>query len=260
MRGVIFIALLMVATPSYANDWEKFYRPLNPSVMPAQKDPELITSSGDTERDLDAMFRKGYTVLGFSSFNSPNSKTGDAVRFAKKLKASHLMILTHLESTRTASMPLTLPTTSTAVSNGNVSAYGSGGYASGNYSGTTTTYGSQTTYIPITISRFDKAAVYFGEAPKGGLGILGRDLTPQEIARLETRRAFGIRFVRDGSPAYVSDILPGDIIVQINGAPADPAALRPLVEKGKPFTVLVDRSGLKREITVAVPDGWLAAP
>src|SRR5207248_10480767 len=99
----------------------------------------------------------------------------------------------------TTSMPLTLPTTTTSTSNGNVSVSGSGGYANGTYSGTTTTYGSRTTYFPMTVNRFSKVGLYFAEAPRTGSGILPRELNQDEIAKYETQRAFVIRYIRDGS-------------------------------------------------------------
>ena len=258
-RIIAAIFMVAIAAPSYANDWEKFYKPLPFAAqrIPAQGEPEQVPSTGDADRDLESMWRNGFAPIGFSSFNSPNSKTADAVRLGKKLKANYVMIGTNLASSTPSSVPMTLPKTTTSVSNGNASVYGSnGGYASGTYSGTTTTYGSQTTYIPVTINRFDKLAVYFGEVPKMGLGIMSRDLTAQDVAAIETRRALPVRFVRDASPAYVSDLLPGDIITQVNGQPFSDSTLRAAVLAATPFTVHVYRNGQYRDIRITIPEGW----
>lgn len=99
-------------------------------------------------------------------------------------------------------------------------------------------------------------AVYFGEVPKVGLGIFSRELTPEEMGVLETRRALAVRFIRDGSPAYVSDIFPGDIITQIDGKPFDKPALDAAFATGKPFPIKVYRNGQYKDIIVTTPENW----
>ena len=255
--GLATACVATIASNAHANDWEKFYRPLM-AVTPAplSQPPEVVPSSGNADADVERMWRNGFAPIGFSSFNSNNAKTGDAMRFAKKISARYVVLATRLASSTSSAIPMTTPTTTTSVTNGSVSAQGTGGYASGTYNGTTTTYGSQTSYIPITINRFDKLAVYFAEAPKAGLGVMGRDLTPQEIATLETRRALPVRFVRDGSPAYVSDLLPGDIIIRVDGKPFDKATLDESIEGRKPFPVTIYRGGNLRVLTITIPADW----
>ena len=199
---LLFAAALAASAPASANNWEKFYTPIaqEGDYPESSTPPEQIQSSGNLEADLEAMFRKGFAPIGYSHFNSPNVKTKDALRLAKKLKAKHLIIITDLTSSSTVNVPLTTPSSSTAYTSGTASAYGSGGYASGTYSGTTTTYGTSTSWIPVAVNRFDKFAAYFAEVPKEGLGVQSRNLDDSEVARLETRRALAVQYVRDGSP------------------------------------------------------------
>lgn len=206
-----------------ANDWEKFFTPIPAAVAPIPSSiaPQVVASTGTFEGDIETMWKKGFVSLGYSHFNSPNSKTKDAERLAKKLKAKFLVVGTDLVSSSTASVPLTLPNTTTSSTNGRVSVIGSSGVTSGTYSGTTTNYGTTTTDIPMTVNRFDKFAMYFAEMLKFGTGIFGRELSAEEVAKYETQRAFAIRFVRDGSPAYLADLLPGGIVTHVNGNPAD---------------------------------------
>ncbi|HZU64588.1 MAG TPA: PDZ domain-containing protein [Novosphingobium sp.] len=250
---------LCVGQTAHANDWEKFYRPIDSfssSVIDYDGEPEMLNSSGNLDGDIEQMWRKGFAPIGYTSFETGNNKTGDAVRFAKKLKARYLIVHANLQSSRTTSMPLTLPNTTTSYTNGNASAYGSGGYAHGTYSGTTTTYGTKTTYIPITVNRFSKAAIYFQEVPKIGFGVFSRELTPAEMQRLETRHAVAVRFVRDGSPAYVADIFPGDIITKINGLPVGTEVVKAALIGPQPVTLHVDRNGQQKDISVNVPPEW----
>lgn len=259
MRFWAFIVpLVLVAAPAHGNVWEKFYTSFGPTdtLLPSTVAPEVVPSSGDIEKDVEAMWRRGFMPIGQTSFNTNNPKTGDAVKLAKKLKARYLIVATSLVSSERSSVPLTLPTSNTSQTSGTTSAYGSGGYASGTYSGTTTTSGTQTTYIPITIQRFDKAALYFMEVPKYGAGIMPRELTSDEIAKVETRRAFAVRFVRDASPAYYADLLPGDIVLMVNGQPTDEANWESAIRSTATLQTTVIRNGQQRDINITIPDDW----
>jgi hypothetical protein len=202
------------------------------------------------------LWRKGYALIGYSAFNSPNSKTKDAMRLGEKLKARYVMLGTSLTSSQMMNVPITTPTTTTSYSNGNASAYGSGGYAHGTYSGTTTTYGSQTTYVPIVQNRFDKFAAYFGPLAKQGMGVLFRAPTPEEIARLETRHALIVQAVRDESPADVANILEGDTLITFNGQGATMASLSEAVRSGAPIAVHLLRNGQARDLMMTIPEDW----
>ena len=259
MAVIISGLALSVGQIAHANDWEKFYRPIgsySSLAIAYGGEPEMMNSSGNSDADIEQMWRKGFAPIGYTSFETANNKTDDAVRLAKKLKARYLIVQANLQSSRTTSMPLTLPHTTTSYTNGSASAYGSGGYAQGTYSGTTTTTGTQTTYIPITINRFRKTAIYFQEVPKTGLGVFSRELTPAEMQRLETRHAVAVRFVRDGSPAYAADIFPGDIITKINGQPVAPEVAKAAFTGPQPITLHVDRNGQQKDISVNVPPEW----
>lgn len=164
------------------------------------------------------------------------------------------MLATQLSSSRTVNIPLTTPTTSTSNTNGNLSVSGTGGYGNANYSGTTTTYGSQTTYIPLTVNRFNKTAAYFAPMAKRGIGVMMRDAEPAEIARYETRHLGIVRAVRDGSPADKADILEGDVILSINGQPLTKEGYATAIVAGHPLALHLMRNGQPKDITV--PQVW----
>lgn len=259
MRIILSASIaLSLASPAAANDWEKFYTAFGSSdgMIDATVDPEIVPSTGNVDRDLEAMWRRGFAATGYTYFSTRNSKTTDAKRFAKKLKARYFIAITELTSSETRSVPLTLPNTTTSYTSGTASAYGSRGYASGTYSGTTTTTGTSTAYFPMTVNRFDKVGIYFKEVPKIGAGIFLRDLTQDEIQTIETRRAFAIKFVRDNSPAYYADLLPGDIITQVNGQPADPAGWLAAIKTDIPLNITLIRNGRARQISLIIPEDW----
>lgn len=259
MRLIAAFAMSVVLSePAMANDWEKFYRayPGANQGIEAVVPPEIVPSSDDADSDMEAMWRKGFAPIGFTSFTSSNGKTADAVRFARKLKARYLIVATNLASSATIPLPLTLPTAQTTYSNGTATAYGSGGYARGTYSGTSTTYGSQTTYMPITVQSFTKLAVFFREMPKVGAGIMQRDLTNAEMARLGTRHVLAVRFVRDGSPAFIADVFPGDLITMVNGRPFSEATWAESAKGPQPMKLQIIRNGQARELEMTIPPEW----
>jgi hypothetical protein len=77
-----------LSATAHANAWEKNFRaiPTNDAVISWSGEPETVPSTGDLDADLEAMWRKGFALIGYSSFKSDNSKTNDAVRFGKKLE------------------------------------------------------------------------------------------------------------------------------------------------------------------------------
>ena len=254
-RIAIACALLIVPATAHANDWEKFYQAApvgSVPVLPADQPPQIVDLPSDPRELVDSMWRKGFTLLGASSFNSPNASTKDALRFGQKIHAAYVGMKTQLTSSRTANIPMTTPTTSTTYSNGNVSATGTGGYANGTYSGTSTTYGSQTTYLPITLNRFDKVAAFFGPTAKQGSGILSRGPTPDEVAHFETRHLLIVRSIRDGSPADKANILEGDTILTLNGEQATMDAIHAAVATGKPIAVHLIRNGQPRDVVLSL--------
>lgn len=151
MRWIAAVLGLFLTQAAHANDWEKFYTSFGPTdgLIPASASPEIVPSTGNIDQDLETMWRRGYAAIGYTSFTTSNDKTKDASRFAKKLNARYLIVATDLESSRTASISLTTPTTTTSQTRGTASAYGNGGYANGKFRGHNTNY-LTSNLIPLT--------------------------------------------------------------------------------------------------------------
>lgn len=185
--------LTATASAVHANAWEdNFQRWVAPETyIAASKDPEIVPSAGGAEQDLERMWRQGYVAVGYSSFNSKNSKTRDAERFAKEIGARYLIVGTALKSSRSGAIPIQSPTSTTTFTHGNAQVNGTGGYASGTFNGTSTTYGSQTTMLPFTINTFSKFAVYFAEVPRKGCGAIPSTGEQRRDARSRNPPCFG---------------------------------------------------------------------
>jgi serine protease Do len=204
-----------------ANDFQKFYKPyVDPRTLSdvhllGDTEQPKIFGSDDLQRDVKIAMSKGYRPIGESSFNGKVASEQAASAQAKTIGAVLVLINSKFTDTRTITTPLFLPNNQTTYNSGTV--YGMGGSA--NYSGTNTTYG--TTVVPITTQqqRYDQHAVYFVKVtkkPKFGLFLL--DLTPELRSKYERNAGAIVNVVVEESPAFIANILAGDILLEINGA------------------------------------------
>lgn len=106
------------------------------------------------------------------------------------------------------------------------------------------------------MNRYDKFGIYFKEKPKHGIGVMFRELKADEVTRLETRRAVAIISIRDGSPAYQADMLPGDIITSVNGEPADVETWGRAMTGSSVVKISFFRNGTTRDLTILIPPEW----
>lgn len=191
----------------------------------------------------------GYIPIGYSSFNSGHSEPDSgAIAEAKKVGADLVVIISpEYTGTRSTVIPWTTPTASTSYTSGTATAYGSNGTSATAYgNSTTTTYGSRTSYIPIHTDRYDYGAIYFIKF-KYKLGVWLK--RPSEVIRenLGTNKALLVDFVVRDSPAYNSDIFPGDIIISVDGHPATSKAFKKAehYDSGKSIKLTIERHGEK---------------
>ena len=149
-------------------------------------------------------------------------------------------------------VPITTPTNSTSYSTGTAIVNGPGGAATVYGSGTTTTHGSTTSYVPLTINRSDYGAVYFVKL-RFGLGVFTRDLNDSERQEMQSNKGAVVRVVVDGSAAFNADILVGDVITGIDGvAVANSQLFNDLLRErgGKTIVISFLRRGQRMEKSV----------
>lgn len=233
-KRIVFAPLLLLTLVGCAttDGYRQFYTP-GPGVTPEKVAEMRVAPPASTPQvdhiarldDQDAYrkyTREGYQPIGYSSFTSGHlQKDNDAIDQGKMVGADLVLILDpqYTESV-TTSVPLTTPTATTSYTNGMATAYGTGGSAVAFGNSTTTTYGTNTTYVPMTVNRYQYGALYFVKA-RLRLGVKMRGLSDQERQELQTNHGVYIETVVDGTPAYQSDILPGDIITTIDGSRID---------------------------------------
>jgi membrane-associated protease RseP (regulator of RpoE activity) len=243
-------------TGEEGNNYAKFYKAesgATPDAIaairaaPATGSPRVVPVTMWDASTASAYARQGYVLIGASGFTSgwPESDQ-DAISLGVQLGADLVVILApEYKGTVTASVPLTIPNTTTSHTNGSATAYGPNGPVTAFGDSTTTTNGSSTTYMPMTVQRSAYAAGYFVKG-RYHFGANFRDLTDIERQQFQTNRGAYVTYIVDNSPAYDSDILPGDVIVGVNGqAPSGRAGLMDLINanRGRTVDITVVRAG-----------------
>lgn len=255
-RAIVLFAAMALPMSAHASSAAKFYQMLPGADQISLRSavaPTLMPPAETLDETVKQMWRAGFVAVGYSSFEGPMGKQSSALKQAKKIGAQYVVMNAEHSSTTTGAFPLTMPTTSTSFSNGSVNAYGSGGFASGSYNGTTTTYGTSTTMIPYSIQRFNQAILYFAPVRTGGFGVLFGDVPDELKQTLGTNRAALVRAVRKGSPAFNSDVLDGDIITHVDGSPMTAELVKNAVDAGGAHRLTLWRRGAAIEKEVILP-------
>jgi hypothetical protein len=217
-----------VSIAGCASGYKKFYIP-SPGATPeaisatrasaAPLMPAVERSAfGDTDQVLARYAKRGYLVIGESSFNSGERVSEDeAIKQGQAVGADLVLVfIPQYTGSVTSSVPITTPTTNTSYTTANATAYGPGGAVSAYGNATTTTYGSSTTYIPMTVNRSDYGAIYFVKG-RFRIGAFVRNLNDLERQLLETNQGVVVTAIVDDSPAYKADLLTGDTIIAMDG-------------------------------------------
>ena len=257
----ISVSLLVAGCVS---GYKQFYQPAQGAtpeaiaalrVAPPPATPLVERSQpGDGQLILDAYAKRGYVMIGHSSFNSGRPESEEsAVRQGQEVGADLVLILNpKYTGSVTSAIPITTPTTTTSYSSGSATAYGPGGPVTAYGTGTTTTYGSTTNYVPFTVHRSDYGAVFFIRQ-RFGLGVFTRDLNDAERQEFQSNKGAAVRLVVDGTPAFDADILVGDVITAIDGSTVSSArVLNDLLREraGKVIAVSIVRRGQHIEKSV----------
>jgi len=221
MKSVIVFLIGLLLTGCAANGFVKYYQDRTggadltkaPVIFPTG-DPKLF-AGGNPDADAQRMLENGYVLIGISTFNGANVNMNDALVQAKSVKAELVLTYSQHTGTRTGVLPLTLPNTQTSTTNlsGNIS--GSGGYRSFYGNANTTTYGTQTTYMPYSVERYDYLAAYWLKRKPPAFGVHVRALPPELRQQIASNKGVLVNAVVNNSPAFRCDILKGDVLRKI---------------------------------------------
>lgn len=258
--SAILCSLLLLA--GCANPVAQFYQGMTDVRSKAAYDASVrgvqIYTTDDFERDRLRLARKGFFPIGQSTFNAAASSVSEAqVREQAAAIGAHVVLVASRYShTVTGAAPMTIPKNSTSFSSGTATAYGPGGTVQAYGTGTTTTYGSQTVMVPYSVARSDFSMLFFAK----NRSLVGIALVPLDDAtrqRLQTNIGARVESVVDDSPAFFADILPGDVLLSIGGAPVTENSFSGLVRQhaGRLVTFELDRGGVRltKDVQIGAP-------
>jgi len=248
-----------------ASGYSQFYRAADGSspellaqrrVAPAPKEPAVDHIGQVTDDIWTAYARHGYVAIGQSAFNSGRPEPeANAVAQARKVGADLVIIIDpRYTGSTTSSIPLTVPKTTTSYTTANATAYGAGGTVNAYGNATTTTYGTQTTYIPMTVHRSDYGAVYLVKL-KYSFGARFDDLSDAQRQQLKSNHGAVLKLIVNDTPAFRADFLPGDIVVAVDDAPTYNSAefqrqLESSAGKTINVTIVRDDQRLSKSVTL----------
>lgn len=214
------------------NPYQKFYQD-NISGKNLEIEPfsgsTKIYSSKNIDQDIRNIYRNGYSVIGSSSFRSGPQNNSGLSQQAKEVGADIVLVKNTDAGSFHGSAPILQynpSTTSSTTSTGiiEMNSWGANGNSSGvaTYSGqaTTTTPGSfSTMMVPVNYQLYDHTAFFFRKMRPPVFGVLARPLTLEMKQKLGSNLGVYVWVVRDGSPAYLNNILEDDLLIKFNGGP-----------------------------------------
>lgn len=216
----VFVLMAAVLLGGCASGYQEFYKPyvdartLDEVELLKPGEEPRVSSTKDFDRDIKVLRSKQYVPLGYSAFNGAYEEDEGNVKVqAKRVGATVVLVNTEYTDTVTTTSPLYVPTSSTTYHSGSVYA----GDAYGAYSGTSTTYGC--TVVPITTNqmRYDHRAMFFVKSTKKlRFGVFFDNLSDEQRRVLQRNTGATIDVVVEGSPAFCSNVLPGDILIKVN--------------------------------------------
>lgn len=248
---IFIVTTLLLLLSACASPFTQYYQDStagvgvkgNPILMPFVGDP-IVRKGDNPKEDLIKMVEDGYVKIGLSSFNAGNVNEDGALNQARAVNAAIVLIYSKYTNTVTGAMPLVTPNTTVSNTYVNGSSYG----RPFNANAQTTTYGTQTTYIPYSVNRSDYLAVFYAKAKPPALGISTVEIPSDMRRSVGTNKGVLIFAVVKQSPAFYADVFRGDIIEKINGV--DIYSPQQFVEQAK------KNSGTKTEFLL-IRDGKL---
>ena len=203
-----------------ANGYREFYRsypdaPGRPDARFLKKgQAPIIRSSDNLESDIRILLSKGFLPVGESSFNGVPEKEDKVVSQALQVGALIVLVNSTYTNTQAKTALPFFPNNSKIYGSG--SFYGSGGFAPDSSPGTP--YGTAAVPSASQERRFDQTAVYFVKSgKKPGFGLVLVDLVPELEKSPQQNSGVMIDVVVEGSPAFYAGVLPGDILIQVDG-------------------------------------------
>ncbi len=222
MIKLLTISLISLSLLGCANKFAENYKSTatinNPLYVNTGEQLEVIESN-DINTDLKKLLEQGYMTIGTSKFvaNSGSQSLSNLRKHGELVGAHKILVNRKYLGSSTIPLAMTTPTVSTSSTNSNYNItnnYGGNANIYGN--SRTTTYGTQTQYIPFTVSSTGYSAYYLAKF-KSKTGIYPFELTDQDKQEIGQNTGFKVGVIINESPSYYGGILVNDIVTEVNG-------------------------------------------
>ena len=223
---LLVITIMLIFTQGCVNNYEKFYKPQERTVIEISKNPqdfallvkdidpriEYVNESNKKDK-FEQLKSSGWVAIGESAFlgGVDNDPKKHMIEHAKKIGATLVIAINNYKGTETVTK------TTQEANNINTNYFGLYGQSIGN---ALTTY-----YTPkTTVSSYDKyqqnAVFLIKRTKKQKFGLQITDLTPKLRREIGRNTGVLVNIVFDGSPAFYANIMKGDIILKMDGVDA----------------------------------------
>ncbi len=209
MTMVALFGLLASGCAASDNDFSAF----GPSFTRVETDADLVRSelavgeprairgSGAAWRDQEALWAQGYVPIGYARFAGSSEPRRLTVGMAKAVGAEVVVVSARFASSHVV----------TGMESGSVQENGGGVlHADGTTEGPAPWEGIQDHEDQYVVADYDQTAVFFGRAARRSSGLL--------VATGASGQSGGlvVKSVRQGSPAFIAGIAPGDVLLKID--------------------------------------------
>lgn len=221
------MVVLSGLTGCVTNNYESFYASNSRNLSYVEQKPVKYPHIDELFYldEVQLWRKKGYEVIGQSSFRGLWTPRTKAIDVARKHQAEVVLVYYKLEEERKESATVVLPQTSTTYHHGSIS--GPPGVTT-SYSG----YSTSVSHVPVTLeymNRFYSQRAFYLAKRKmlNSYGIYF--LLPENVPGRPENEPVVIDVVLEDSPAEKSGLKAGDVIQSINGKPI------PSFEEAKPY-------------------------
>jgi len=211
-KGILLLlALAPLLGSCRGNGYRQFYEPYLDVRDGAQartlraleqgEEPRIV-ATGDLEAEVRRLRAAGYVVIGHAGFTGP---AASEAQIASQARAVGATVAVHSRAYQeTVSGSISMPSTTTSTT------------SVGGLQATTTTYG--TTSRPYSVQRYLHEAYFLAEATeRPRIGVFLRDLTEADRRGAGRNTGAAVDLVLDDSPAFRGDLVPGDVLVAVDG-------------------------------------------
>ncbi len=168
------------------------------------------------DADNRTLFEQGYVKVGYSQFENNELTPAESEQMARSVAAERQasLVVVYDSSAGTATEQV-----DHTIDNSNVTTWT-----------TTDAYGNQrshsrtddnyvTTTENVDVARYNYTATFWAKLKPTPFGAYIDELTPAQRAQLQCNTGVRVLDVIHGSPAFIAGVMPGDLLLALDGAP-----------------------------------------